>query len=110
MTWWRLDLLRVYYTIHHIDGSYNYLADLGSRWGNRFAKRRSEAQQEPVAGLKRGLHRGPAVLMTGLINPEPVGETVAVPKRVMWLSHPKVSDDTTKPDLDLKEALIMPDE
>ena len=32
MTRWGLQLLQVYYTIHHIDGEYNYLADLGSRW------------------------------------------------------------------------------
>ena len=32
MTRWGLKLLQVYYTIHHIDGVYNYLADLGSSW------------------------------------------------------------------------------
>ena len=64
MTRWGLQLLEVYYTIHHVDGASNYLADLGSRWGNQFARRRLEDDMKKEAAAKKGLRRGPQPLLT----------------------------------------------
>ena len=79
MTRWGLDLLRVYYTIHHIDGKFNYLADLGSRWGNRFA----QAKTSEGSGVKRGLRGGPQPLLRILVTEDE--QLRAVPKRVLKL-------------------------
>ena len=112
MTRWGLRLLQVYYTIHHIDGVYNYLADLGSRWGNQFAKRRLEECLAKQGAAKKRLCGGPHPLMTCMTHDrsQPAAEERAAPKRVLRTPHPKVSDDLAAPDLDLTEVLIMPDE
>ena len=53
---WALQLRKLWYEIHHIDGDENRLADLGSRWGNRFM---ATAKALP----KKGLRIGPRALM-----------------------------------------------
>ena len=46
------------YIIYHIDGTENRLADLGSHWGSRFAKTKSDNP-----GVVDGLTGGPKPLM-----------------------------------------------
>ena len=80
LTRWGLNLCGLDYTIHHIDGECNHLADLGSRWGNRFAKRKTEATadeaDEAAAGVgrKAGLRGGPRPLMRSITSPGEAGE------------------------------------
>ena len=112
MTRWGLQLLEVYYTIHHIDGVYNYLADLGSRWGNQFAQRRLEDDLEKKGAAKKGLRRGPQPLLTYLVQDPPkfCPEVDSVPKRVLRMPRPMVSDKARGMDLDIKGPLLSPDE
>ena len=115
LTRWGLRMHGLNYTIHHIDGKNNHLADLGSRWGNRFARRRLEAQeagQMGTMGMKRGLRGGPCPLLhcfTCGHGGRRSGYGAAL-KRVLRSPHPKVSDAVQGPDLDLKERLVMPSE
>ena len=46
LTRWGLNLMGMRYVIHHIDGKNNHLADLGSRWGNKFAKKKVETSRK----------------------------------------------------------------
>ena len=54
LTRWGIGLLGLRYEIYHIAGEENFLADLGSRWGNRHAGQ---------PGKTDGLHGGPKPLM-----------------------------------------------
>ena len=85
------------YIIYHIDGSENRLADLGSRRGNRFAQKK---QAESVA---KGLAGGPRPLMMAPLNPSK-GD-----KKAFWTKHPATSDEVQKPDQNIAEFLVMPE-
>lgn len=91
MTRWGLNLMRMTYTIHHIDGIHNHLADLGSRWGNRFA--RVKAEKHKAVGLSGGA----SVLLTSRNSAS---------KKALRLPMPKVQDKIIKPDLDVKEFIL----
>ena len=58
---WVERLLTLRYRIHHIDDEENRLADLGSRWGNRFAAARAVGQIP--AGFS------PKMFLAGIIRP-----------------------------------------
>ena len=75
LTRWGLRLRGMRYEIYHIDGVDNRLADLGSRWGNRFAAAKIAEHH--------GLHGGPQPLM----------------KRALRTDMPKVSDTVRHPAL-----------
>ena len=95
------------YTIHHIDGEHNHLADLGSRWGNRFARRRAEEHKRKQS-CKCGLRGGPTPLlgcMTGGGSENKATDT-AVPNRVLRLPHPKVSKEIAAPDDDITDTSV----
>ncbi|MAA69219.1 MAG: hypothetical protein CL915_10765 [Deltaproteobacteria bacterium] len=81
LTRWGLRLRGLKYEIYHIDGEENRLADLGSRWGNRYAARKTA----------EGLHGGPEPLM----------------KRALRTAMPKVSDQVRKPDRDLAKTGLL---
>ena len=100
MTRWGITLMGMTYTIHHIDGIHNHLADLGSRWGNRFAK--AKAQKAKERQHDAGLSGGPHPLMRELC-------TRPGHKKVLRAKLPKLTDDMTFPDQDC-EWIIMPSE
>ena len=102
-------MMKVYYKIHHINGEFNYLTDLDSRWVNPFAYLKVHDETEDVGGYKRGLRGGPLPL-TRVIADRSGGCAEAAPKRVQKLSHTKLTSDVETPDLDIHKAegLIMP--
>ena len=106
MTRWGLNLRNMNYTIHHIDGEYNYLADLGSRWGNRYAAMKHQQENKDKEPFKRSLRLGPVRILQAVLPTDALEDTVR-PKRVLRIGLPKVSDDIKKPDLDVKK-LILP--
>ena len=71
------------YEIFHIKGEENRLADLGSRWGNRYAKQKLE---------EAGLRGGPRPLMM----------------RVLRTKFPVVDDEVRRPDRDLGKGGLLP--
>ena len=75
---------RLKYEIFHIKGEENRLADLGSRWGNRYAA----AKAKPMDGLSGG----PRPLML----------------RVLRTKAPRVSDEVTGRDLDTGKIGLLP--
>ena len=91
MTRWGMNLMRLTYTIHHIDGIHNHLADLGSRWGNRFARAKAEASRAV------GLSGGANMLMSS---------RTSASKKALRLPKSKVDDDVVKSDLDVKEFIL----
>ena len=109
------------YRIYHIDGVENRMADLGSRWGNRFA--------ESKLGKKDAVGITPLRLLRSVIRPagrtttrkmcghfpeydptkqcDPVVEGVAV-KRAFWTPEPKTSKDVHRPDRDVDAKRMLP--
>ncbi|MAA69217.1 MAG: hypothetical protein CL915_10755 [Deltaproteobacteria bacterium] len=83
LTRWGLRLAGLQYEIFHIDGTENRVADLGSRWGNRYATRKTES---------KGLHGGPKPLMLRVLRTKP----------------PAVSDVIRRPDQDLPPDGLLP--
>ena len=84
LTRWGLQLTGLKYEILHIKGEENRLADLGSRWGNRYAERKKKAQ---------GLHGGPAPLMLKVLRTKP----------------PATSEKgVQRPDLDITQRGLLP--
>ena len=87
--------MRMWYTIHHIDGIHNHLADLGSRWGNRFAKDKAKAHKAAAATV--GLRGGPGPL---------IRSRKSVQKKALRLPMPKTDTKVNKPDLDVAEFIL----
>ena len=81
LTRWGLQLAGLNYEIFHISGAENRLADLGSRWGNKFAKSKTD-----------GLRGGPRPLIL----------------RVLHAQLPKTTREVKAPDLDLGRSKILP--
>ena len=106
LTRWGITLLGLWYVIYHIDGCENRLADLGSRWGNRFV---TESQKEARAkkNLTVGLAGGPRPLMQTLARK---GTDETTYKRVLRTAPPASSTKTQKPDQDMKKFLLLPEE
>ena len=92
LTRWGIAMMSLRYEIFHIDGESNYLADLGSRWGNRFAA----AKKRDSADTSQGLHGGPNPLMSRLLRTD-------APTRLAVLKTPapKLTDQVQKPDLNI---------
>ena len=82
LTRWGMQLAGLNYEIFHIRGEDNRLADLGSRWGNRFAGEKS----------KTGLRGGPKPLLL----------------RVLQTKGPKTGPTVYKPDLDVTSRGLLP--
>ena len=92
LTRWGIAMMALRYEIFHIDGESNYLADLGSRWGNRFAA----AKKRDIADTSKGLHGGPNPLMSRLLRTDE-------PTRLAVLKTPapKLTDQVQKPDVNI---------
>ena len=111
LTRWGITLLCLWYEIYHIDGCENRLADLGSRWGNRFVSENQEGKAEDAAVPKKhlttGLAGGPKPMMQMLTRR--AGDDARF-KRVLRTAPPAVGDDISKPDQDMKKFLVLPEE
>ena len=103
--------MSLWYEIYHIDGCDNRLADLGSRWGNRFVSESQREAARDVAGAKRslttGLAAGPKPMMQTLTQREEDGMRF---KKVLRTAPPAVNDKVGKPDQDVKRFLMLPEE
>ena len=108
LTRWGITLLGLNYEIYHIDGEENRLADLGSRWGNRFAAAKVGESREQEAGraLATGLAGGCATMTSGVIKRQ--GRPSA--KKVLRTAPPKTDDKINGPDQDVEEFLLLPEE
>ena len=100
LTRWGLSLLGLRYEIYHISGEENHLADLGSRWGNRFTP--------PPPGISNpamqsGLAGGPKLLLRAAASG---AKKIAPGRKVMLRTpYPKVTNETRDRDMDLAVAL-----
>ena len=119
---WAERLLTMRYRIHHIDRAENRLADLGSRWGNRFAS--AKAKEGAVPGdfsPKKFLHgfmgrsKGTTAARkqckcqfggAGVEEGCPVAEVAS--KKVLWTPSPAVTKKVKFPDRSLKEEEMFP--
>ena len=101
LTRWGINLMSMKYIIYHIDGEENRLADLGSRWGSRFAKTRSKNP-----GVADGLTGGPKPLMNCFLRR--MQEPQPVKKAALRTKPPSVSDEINRPDLDLVGRFTVP--
>ena len=119
---WAEQLRTMRYRIHHIDGDENRLADLGSRWGNRFAKAKV---QEAAGGLS---DFSPKQFLRGFIReadteasrgpcrcqfvedavPRACLPVSSAPKRVLWTPEPKVTKTVTHPDRAVSADEMLP--
>ena len=103
LTRWGVSMLGMRYVIYHIDGEENRLADLGSRWGNRFAKTKSKPQDSSghKVALTTGLQGGAQPMLNGLLQGC---------KRALRTPAPVVSKAVNSPDQDLSEFLMLAEE
>ena len=101
LTRWGINLLSMKYVIYHIDGEENRLADLGSRWGSRYAKKRSSG-----TSVTDGLTGGPKPLLNCFLHRMRDDEPVV--KAALRTKPPSVSDATGRPDRNLVEGFTVP--
>ena len=101
LTRWGINLLSMKCVIYHIDGEENRLADLGSRWGSRYAKKRSSGTT-----VTDGLTGGPKPLLNCFLHRMRDDEPVM--KAALRTKPPSVSDATGRPDRNLVEGFTVP--
>ena len=100
LTRWGISLLSMRYEIFHINGEHNYLADIGWRWGNRFAKPKNN-----LNASTKGLCGGPRPLMHRLLRlPESYGRR----KAVLRTKPPKTTKEVAGRDIDLAYGMVIP--
>ena len=87
------------YEIFHIAGEYNYLADIGSRWGNRHADPSANADK-----ANDGLRGGPKPLMHRLLRRSEASSR----KAMIRTKPPLTTKDIAGRDIDLAEGLVLP--
>ena len=118
---WSERLLTMRYRIHHIDGAENRLADLGSRWGNRFAKTKVKGGPM-VEGFSRkdflrsvmGRPASHQASRSCECHPQVKGDprqcepVTAAPKRVLWTPTPAVTKNVRYPDRTVREREMFP--
>ena len=118
---WAERLLTMRYRIHHIDGEENRLADLGSRWGNRFAQAKV-AEKPGLADFSPkkflgGMIRRPArIISRGMCKchpcevqePRQCKPVDTAPKRVLWTPKPAVTSTAKFPDRNVNAEEMLP--
>ena len=95
---WALNMRALWYQIFHIDGEENRLADLGTRWGNRFLSREA---------FKRGLRVGPTRLFKAWTR-DKHRHGAGCHKCAMRLAPIKLSDNVVYPDGDADPEFTLP--
>lgn len=98
LTRWGLNLRSLWYEIHPIPGEENRVADLGSRWANRFAK------AEGIGGCATG---GPKVMTKAWLG-RPCACSAAS-KKVLRLPAPELHGKASGADINA-DAKLMVDE
>ncbi len=112
LTRWGINLLSMKYVIYHIDGEENKLADLGSRWGSRFAQARRKVKSpqantgNTLPGVFDGLTGGPRPLLNCFLHRLQPNQSAA--KKVLRTEPPSVNNEVQRPDLDLDDGFIVP--
>ena len=96
---WALNMRALWYQIFHIDGEENRLADLGTRWGNRFLSREA---------FKKGLRCGPRLVAKHMVGAQPHHDDCCVRKCALRLPPPKTVDDIVAPDRDANPDFVLP--
>ena len=99
LTRWGISLMALRYEIFHIAGEYNYLADIGSRWGNRHADPSANADK-----ANDGLRGGPKPLMHRLLRRSEASSR----KAMIRTKPPLTTKDIAGRDIDLAEGLVLP--
>jgi len=95
LTRWGLNLRSLWYEIHPISGEENRVADIGSRWGNRFA-----------GGVELGCAtRGPKAVTKAWLPKGCCNQ--ARMKRVLRMPEPKTHSDPKKPDINARADLVL---
>ena len=95
LTHWGLNLRSLRYEIFPIDGDINYIADIGSRWGNKFSG----------DNAKFGATVGPRVVTKAFLRKSDNGW--ARSKCVLRLPQPKVYADVGAPDINAQKDLML---
>ena len=95
LTRWGLNLRSLWYEIFPIAGDVNYISDIGTRWGNRYAV--------PNEGPD-GKVSVKALLRTWMREEM---ESRARPKCVLRLPEPKTHPDKYAPDIDARKDLML---
>ena len=121
---WAERLLTMRYRIHHIDGEENRLADLGTRWGNRFAA--AKAAGKPLSNCvspkqflscwvreqaPREVFKQFCKCHPPLDSKEQVCQPVeSAPKRVrvLWTPKPETTKEVKFPDRDVQAEKMLP--
>ena len=94
LTHWGINLRSLRYEIFPIDGETNYIADIGSRWGNPFADDE----------VKLSAEKGPRTVTKAFMRKSDCGK--ARSKCVLRIPQPKVHDNTWTPDIDAQKDLM----
>ena len=94
---WGLALRGMQYEIFHINGEDNYLADLGSRWGNQFAVEINNNDQGKLCRKATN----PKVMMKRLL----CTLSTTPQKAVLLTKPPNVEEEAVGADLNLKSGL-----
>ena len=114
-------MLTLRYDIYHIDGRENRLADLGTRWGNRFARTRMEdglgggiaplrLLRTFVKPVSRSCSRATCRHVSGPIPTtycRPVDDDPAA-KRAFWTPEPATNKQVVRPDRDVDSKKMLP--
>ena len=95
LTHWGLNIRSLRYEIFLISGEINYIADIGLRWGNKFAGDKVEF----AASV------GPRVVTKAFMRKDK--DVKARSKCVLRLPQPKVHPDFAKPDIDARKDLML---
>ena len=90
------------YEIFPINVDDNHLADIGSRWGNRFAGKTKNSLNDDKFGCETG---GPNMLTKAWLRR--VNKPLARSKYVLRLPEPKVHLEWHKPDIDAQRSLVL---
>ena len=97
LTRWGLNLRCLRYEIHPIGGEENYMTDIGSRWGNRFAKPTQDGNSEGVSG-------DPKAMLKAWLG-TPTTEPLARRKCALKLPAPKTHNTPKGVDVDADPTL-----
>ncbi len=113
---WGLNLLSMRYKIRHINGEYNYVADLASRWGNQYAH---EKLKTDAANLQKNMELNNTnrvskkTLCKGLkgnwdlTNPVISTDMISC-KKALRKPYPTTTCEFTSPDRDVDPDLLLP--
>lgn len=107
---WGLNLLTYRYVIRHIDGKFNYFADLTSRWGNQFAemKIKNDVRKLANATTTKLPRRSTKQLLTALggMHRRIQSAITTSYKRALKQPYPKVDQVIKLPDRNVDPNLL----